>query len=276
MITQCPHCSTAFNVVPEQLFARDGRVRCGNCRQVFDGLVHLTSMQALQAGVAPARVDEPPAPVPAAAASAPVASAVEPAPAPTPSPAPAHGFSPVNWATLPAVPQVPQPLPAAVVQAPSTAPAEPAPAVAAAAVILAPAADAAPALFEQPFRPIAAARPRRRWPWALAASFAAVALAGQVVYAFRSEIAAYFPRLKQPLAALCELADCRVLPLQKPSVLAIQASDLLIVDPAMPHRVQLIVTLENQSNVEVGYPAIDLVLNDSSVRTLSARNVLIG
>lgn len=38
MITQCPSCSTLFRVTPEQLQAHQGKVRCGHCMAVFDGL----------------------------------------------------------------------------------------------------------------------------------------------------------------------------------------------------------------------------------------------
>ncbi len=42
MYTRCPHCSTFFAVSPEQLGAADGRVRCGSCLSIFDGLKQLT------------------------------------------------------------------------------------------------------------------------------------------------------------------------------------------------------------------------------------------
>ena len=35
--TRCPGCKTIFRVTPEQLALRDGQVRCGHCRHVFDG-----------------------------------------------------------------------------------------------------------------------------------------------------------------------------------------------------------------------------------------------
>ncbi|HEX5394591.1 MAG TPA: DUF3426 domain-containing protein [Rhodocyclaceae bacterium] len=38
MLTRCPHCTTTFRVKPEQLKARLGRVRCGECRTVFNAL----------------------------------------------------------------------------------------------------------------------------------------------------------------------------------------------------------------------------------------------
>ncbi|MCD0504671.1 MJ0042-type zinc finger domain-containing protein, partial [Bordetella petrii] len=37
MTTRCPHCGTAFKVVPDQLRVRNGLVRCGTCGTVFDG-----------------------------------------------------------------------------------------------------------------------------------------------------------------------------------------------------------------------------------------------
>jgi predicted Zn finger-like uncharacterized protein len=36
MSTRCPACGTAFRVYPQQLAARDGQVRCGQCSTIFD------------------------------------------------------------------------------------------------------------------------------------------------------------------------------------------------------------------------------------------------
>lgn len=260
MVTQCPHCTTAFNVTPEQLFARDGRVRCGNCRQVFDGLVQLTSLEALEAGVPPPLADT------AEAAAQAGASAL----AGTDRVAPSHGFAPLNWPMVPEVPVVPVP--------PPTQPA-------AASVAAAAARERAP---EQP--PAAALRPAETAPahesspvpaprratalWAAAASLAALTLGAQLLYGLRSEIAAYVPRAKPALARVCGWAHCSVPPLQRPSALAIQASDLLILDKAKPHLVQLIVTLQNQSALDVAYPALDLVLNDRFEHAVARRVLL--
>jgi predicted Zn finger-like uncharacterized protein len=41
LITRCPACGTAFRVVAGQLSARGGRVRCGKCGAVFDGIAAL-------------------------------------------------------------------------------------------------------------------------------------------------------------------------------------------------------------------------------------------
>lgn len=44
LITTCPHCATSFRVTPDQLRARAGKVRCGQCSQVFDGFQKLGTL----------------------------------------------------------------------------------------------------------------------------------------------------------------------------------------------------------------------------------------
>lgn len=41
LATQCPHCQTSFRVANDQLKLRGGLVRCGSCREVFNGIEHL-------------------------------------------------------------------------------------------------------------------------------------------------------------------------------------------------------------------------------------------
>jgi predicted Zn finger-like uncharacterized protein len=41
LTTRCPSCGTAFRVQPVQLSARGGKVRCGKCTHVFDGVAAL-------------------------------------------------------------------------------------------------------------------------------------------------------------------------------------------------------------------------------------------
>lgn len=43
LVTRCPSCSTTFRVQPGQLAQRGGKVRCGKCNTVFDGLAALVS-----------------------------------------------------------------------------------------------------------------------------------------------------------------------------------------------------------------------------------------
>ncbi|MEO7494942.1 MAG: DUF3426 domain-containing protein [Massilia sp.] len=57
LATQCPHCHTTFRVAADQLKLRGGIVRCGACKEVFDGNAALVDL------------DAPPAPVVAVAAN---------------------------------------------------------------------------------------------------------------------------------------------------------------------------------------------------------------
>lgn len=41
LATQCPHCGTAFRVAHDQLKLRSGLVRCGACKEIFNGIEHL-------------------------------------------------------------------------------------------------------------------------------------------------------------------------------------------------------------------------------------------
>jgi len=55
LATQCPFCQTTFRVAQDQLKLRGGLVRCGNCKEVFNGNEHLVSPEiAQQLIVAPA------------------------------------------------------------------------------------------------------------------------------------------------------------------------------------------------------------------------------
>lgn len=49
LTTRCPSCATAFRVQPGQLSARGGKVRCGKCATIFDGVAGLVEEQP-QAG----------------------------------------------------------------------------------------------------------------------------------------------------------------------------------------------------------------------------------
>lgn len=75
LTTRCPACATAFRVQPGQLSARGGKVRCGKCATIFDGVAGLVEEQP-QPGQAEAEPSpqlalfeaarKPPPPLPAA------------------------------------------------------------------------------------------------------------------------------------------------------------------------------------------------------------------
>ena len=41
LATRCPHCQTAFRVASDQLKLRSGLVRCGTCKEIFNGIENL-------------------------------------------------------------------------------------------------------------------------------------------------------------------------------------------------------------------------------------------
>jgi len=53
LATRCPVCGTAFRVQREQLAARSGKVRCGKCATVFDGIVGLLEEGAEKLAIEP-------------------------------------------------------------------------------------------------------------------------------------------------------------------------------------------------------------------------------
>ena len=64
MQTRCPECQTSFRVTPEQLKARAGKVRCGQCQGVFNALDSLVDAPANapaanEPGAAPAEFSKP-------------------------------------------------------------------------------------------------------------------------------------------------------------------------------------------------------------------------
>jgi predicted Zn finger-like uncharacterized protein len=68
LATRCPHCHTTFRVAHDQLKLRAGLVRCGACKEIFNGIEHLLPQDALTPGpvTSPAI---PPSPSPSSASS---------------------------------------------------------------------------------------------------------------------------------------------------------------------------------------------------------------
>jgi predicted Zn finger-like uncharacterized protein len=63
LATQCPHCHTTFKVAHDQLKLRTGLVRCGACKQIFNGIEHLVPPEQLAAAApvsAPVKETPPP------------------------------------------------------------------------------------------------------------------------------------------------------------------------------------------------------------------------
>lgn len=90
LATRCPHCGTTFRVAQDQLKLRAGVVRCGTCKQIFNGIESL---------VQPDEPDAPKAAPDTPWRSAPVVDA--PWRAPAESPTPAMGPKPLDIHDIP-------------------------------------------------------------------------------------------------------------------------------------------------------------------------------
>ena len=277
LLTRCTHCHTVFRITPGQLQAHGGKVRCGRCLQVFDGMValapdaavvdapvvHGPETRGLEIG-AP-EIPQPVAAAPTLAAAEPAAEALPPSPAsveepvlePAPDTVPLHTVSdtPADTESLLDVQpetQAETPAPAALEQE---------------------AEQIAKAAAENPFiheMPTAVPAPRRPW-LAAAVVLLAGALAAQAIFFHRGEIAARHPQARHWLNMACAHAGCTV-PLPRiTKALLIEASDLQLLDPARPERIQLTATLRNHAGHDVAYPALDLVLTNSNDHTLARR-----
>ena len=256
LTTRCAHCHTVFRVTTAQLQAHAGQVRCGRCMQVFDALSGL----ALE-----------PAPVEAVqeSVSAPVAAATATAPELQVSTDPAD--------TLSAPLQELLPDPQSEIAAPVSADEVVAVAEAGALPSVEAGLEPMPSVegidadnpFARPHAELRPAIPRRRLM--IAAGMLAVVLAAQAVFFYRSEVAARFPLAKQGLVWLCVQAGCAVRLPQRPQSILIEASDLQVIDPANPNRIQLTATLRNHAGYDVAYPALDLVLTNVNDHTLARR-----
>ncbi|MEN3363719.1 MAG: hypothetical protein V7606_993 [Burkholderiales bacterium] len=321
LATRCPHCKTTFRVANDQLKLRAGLVRCGACKEIFNGIEHLLRPDALEKPTAPAPVAETPAPPKETTGPAgpteesrdlasfltprPAAEAkdAEPATADTeerqpPTPPDPTPMSPVNdplqrmtlmdfsyvddeSAEEGAAPAKRQPQP-------EPDPNEPDPLE-----------EAIEALQRKPLRgakksskyksarsavddeldePTFVTQGRRRESMgrtlqagmAIGTAVLLVTLFLQSTYAFRTQLAVWFPKAKPALDRTCAILHCQVgLPAQIESV-SIESSELQAVAPEK-NAFSLTFLLRNHSATAQSWPNLELTLNDANEKPIARR-----
>lgn len=235
MITTCPACCTAFRVTPEQLAAREGRVRCGKCATIFDAREALRTESPASA---PESGDEPEVRAPQA-----MAALAESAPILTAAPAaPDAGNASLDPAGASLMPAPPAGQPDAV------APYE--------MDLVVPAAE-----------PERARRPAR---WVAGSTLLALALMTQLAFHYRGEIALLFPEMRPVLAELCTNLGCDVPLPRHAELISIESSDLQA-DPGNPSVMVLTATLRNRALFAQSHPSLELTLTDSQDQPLARR-----
>lgn len=299
MLTRCPACETHFRVTAEQIKARSGRVRCGECQHAFNALDSLieepmavrarpaakSSHQELLASVHDAAGEagehsegeldevtvtgppsalsdtqsEPPPCVPSGAHE-PIAPALE-------------DLAPLHEEQAPLIPapgEAGEP-DAAKPEAAEAEAVEPEIVRAEAVrpdVATADGADAGAWTETFPEPP----PPPRRWPWVIGSLVALTALGLQAVLAFRVELAVLWPEAKPALVALCGVVDCEVGLPAKVALVGIEASDLHP-DSEHPGRLALTATLKSRAPFAQQFPHLELTLTDTADKAI-ARKVL--
>ena len=289
MLTRCPKCTTTFRVTPEQLKARQGKVRCGECLEVFNALDTLVEAPALVAVkpemppiVAP-QVDIDVGDAQAAAESLsfeslptePEVSILEPALGELP-PAATEPVD-VGIPDSPADEEPPaiDPEPFATGELNSdTASEEPSP-------VVVPEVDPTPIVATPPSDEVDSApalepllhedNPGSRWPWGVGIAASALILAVQAMMHFRTELAVLYPASKPTLAAACSTFGCELLLPRKPELVGIESSDL---HPDSDGKLALSATLKNRAPFAQEYPHLELALTDTADRPL-VRRVLV-
>lgn len=223
--TRCPGCKTIFRVSSQQLAMREGQVRCGHCRTVFDGELALVSLAPRLRGpddeprLSEAELGPPTVTLRDAQALAPVHEPADDRREPIVGPADDEGSSP----------------------------------------------SIDPELAYASRFSASEARQRFRlpgWAYGLLVPLLLIVLGAQALFHFRDAIAAHWPRAKPALIRLCALADCQLRPLQDISELSIEASDLQA-DPAHKGLLILSATIRNRATHALGYPYLELTLSSA-------------
>lgn len=284
MLTRCPQCATTFRVTPEQLRARQGRVRCGSCQRVFNALDTLVDAVPPPPRPAPAETALAESTLAAPEIAAPTADSssdarpavaaefIEPVVAESPTNAPLHIEPPLADVT----PSRPRPAEPAWLEAASAtlspsvgeAVAESVvPALGESSLVAAPAGDVQD--FAAELEPLPDEEIRRRtWPWTLGALAALLGIASQTALHFRTEIALAYPDAKPALAAACVALGCALALPRQAELIGIEASDL---SPDAEGKLTVSATLKNRAPFAQEYPALELTLTDTADRALVRR-----
>ncbi len=231
LVTRCPVCSTTFRVAPAQLSARGGRVRCGKCSGVFDGVANLLTEEAVAAlpaepspqlglfeGRAPASGDVADDELPAAETASPMPSEA----VPTAAQKREGALQRIERSERVVVPA-----------------------------------------FLEPEPPAAG----HFLVWSLLAIVALAAIALQASLHFRTEIGVLLPQSRPYLEVACDFLGCDVRLPRRADLLSIESSDLQA-DGQRAGVIVLNALLRNRAPFAQEYPDLELTLTDHAERAV--------
>jgi predicted Zn finger-like uncharacterized protein len=106
--------------------------------------------------------------------------------------------------------------------------------------------------------------------WGLGALLALAALAGQLAFQYRTELATLAPQAKPYLREACALLDCEVRLPRRPDLLSIESSDLQA-DPRGESLIVLNAVIRNRAPFAQELPSLELTLTDAAERAVVRR-----
>lgn len=249
LITQCPHCNTAFKVVRDQLKVSQGWVRCGQCDEVFDSSPQLREWASAETPL-PVAGQTPLAERPAAASPTPEALGV-PAPA-TSLAAPAPIMATVSPPPPPPL-RVQPPLPVPTTAKATATTTETGTATSSDFSFIA-SANAQTKL---------AASPRGRAATGVGVfvlMLLACGLLGQVVYTERDRLASVDLRARDALQQACAVLHCDIKAFRQIESISVESSSF---NKTKGEAYLLSFVVSNSADIQLAKPAIELTLTDS-------------
>lgn len=288
LTTVCSSCHTEFRVTWEQLKVRAGRVRCGKCHTVFNGMaaltrhgddVHaapeeavpvpqITPVTAPASFVSPEETTEKSEPESGIIWPSLNIGDIAPLNAVDQDPPPEIELKPVTVEeAIPAEPEVEQSASQSIEPAPWPLPLPHDPPKTS-ELRSAPASgsQSAPPGFE--FGPKVE---RKRNPLGLPlATLLVLLLVGQILFYFRGAISLLLPEAKPIISDLCMEFGCEVPLPRRVELVSIETSDLQA-DPVNPGVMVLMATLRNRAAFPQAFPALELTLTNDRDLPLARR-----
>ncbi len=245
LITRCPACGTMFNVVSDQLKVSQGWVRCGQCAVVFDASLHLQTEKAPQIEPAVTYLERETVTVPPASAAVidPILKSASPASLEVQDSSYAEEVSAAfkrSDTDLVAGPES---------QAPDAVPQD-----------VSFVRDARRQAFWR--------KPLVRVVLAFVALFLTALLALQWAVQQRDSLAAFEPRLKPALQAVCEVLACSVGPMRQIEAIVIDSSSFNKINDSV---YRLSFSLKSTSVTSVAMPSLEVTLTDTQDQAVIRR-----